>query len=82
MTYLFAGLAALLAFVALRIGKQIWYTYQCPGDPALYDFWYGRMDKKSQAHRNVVTHLGHCERCRETLYRIQKGQPLEDHLVD
>ncbi len=82
MTYLFAGLAALMAFTVLRIGKQIWHTYQCPEEGALHDFWYGRMDKKSQRYRNLITHLGHCEQCREELHRIQKGKPLEDHLVD
>ena len=82
MTYLFAGLAALLAYVLLRIGRQIWHTYQCPGEHALRDFWYGRMEKQSPEYRNLITHLGYCEKCRDELFRIQKGKPLEDHLVD
>ncbi len=82
MIYIFAALASLFALLAWRIARQIWYTYQCPGEEALRQFWFARMDKESEEYRNLIAHLGHCENCREELHRIQRGKPLEDHLLE
>jgi hypothetical protein len=82
MTYLFAALAALLFLIVLRIGKEIFLSYQCPDEQSLKDFWNGRLRKGDSEYRRVVTHLGVCEKCRDKLDQIQKGKPLEDHLVD
>ena len=80
--YLFWALALSFAYLFWRIGKQIFSTYRCLEEWEIRDFISGRSKKNEQKHRRVITHLGHCEKCQEKLHRIQKGLPLEDHLVD
>lgn len=80
MIYYILGLSFL--WFLFRISKQIYRTYSCIDEKTIYDFWYGRLDKGSQKHRSVISHLGHCEKCRTALDEIRKGKPLEDHLID
>lgn len=70
-------------FVLWRIGKQIYLTYRCVGEDKLRAFWSGRLKKNHpEAYRQVVTHLGHCEKCQALLEEIRRGKPIEDHLVE
>jgi len=80
--YIVAGFITLMAFLSFRIGKQILSTYQHVDEDTLRDFWNGRLEKGSTEHRRVITHLGHCEKCRDLFDQIRKGKPLEDHLID
>lgn len=82
MDPLSAGLILILAFLVLRIGRIIYRTYRCPDPGLLRDFWYDRLENRPEVRRRIVSHLGHCEQCRDRLHRIQKGLPLEEHLVD
>jgi hypothetical protein len=81
MTYVFAALAASFAFIFWKIGKRIAATYRCVSDATLRDYFYGRLKKTPEAQSQVITHLGHCEKCRDRLHLLQRGKPLEDHLV-
>ena len=76
------GLSVLLVFLVFRISRQIYQTYRCLDEGTLRDFWFGRLNNRAEEKRRVISHLGHCEQCREKLYRIQKGISIEDHLVD
>ena len=80
--YLFWGLAFMCLYLFWRIGKQILATYRCLEEWEIRDFLTGRSKKNEDQHRRVITHLGHCEKCQDKLHRIQKGLPIEDHLVD
>lgn len=82
MSYLFIGLAISFGILFFRIGRQLFSTYRCIDRSTLRDFHYGKLQKHSNDHRRVITHLGHCEKCREMLHQISRGRPLEDHLVE
>ncbi len=81
-SYLFWGLLAMFLMIFWRIGKQIMSTYRHLEDWELRDFKAGRSKNNDKRRRRVISHLGHCEKCQEKLHRIQRGLPLEDHLVD
>lgn len=80
MNTLITALILLFGFLFWRIGKQIIRTYQHIDEDTMRAFWRNRL--KDNEKRRVVTHLGHCEECRELFDRVRKGKPLEDHLVD
>lgn len=80
MKTLFTGVVLLMGFLLWRIGRQIIQTYQHLDEETLRDFWRNRL--KDEEKRRVITHLGHCEQCRELFDRIRNGKPLEDHLVE
>lgn len=80
MNTLITALIFLFGFLFWRIGKQIIRTYQHIDEDTMRAFWRNRL--KDNEKRRVVTHLGHCEECRELFDRVRKGKPLEDHLVD
>lgn len=73
----------LTAFVLYRIGKQIYLTYRHVDEDTIRAFWNGRLKNSDpDAYRQVVTHLGHCDKCQALLEAIRKGKPIEDHLVE
>lgn len=82
MVYLFGALAISFFILFLRIGREIYYTYRCPEERTLRDFVYGRLKKYEQKNRMVISHLGQCKKCQERLFKIQHGNPLEDHLIE
>ena len=82
MDTLFLGLVLVFLVLVVRIFRMIYQTYRCPEEQLLRDFWYGRLENRPEVRRRVVSHLGHCEECRDRLHRIQKGLPLEEHLVE
>ena len=71
-----------VALVIWRLIKQIYRNYQCVDEETLRDYLYGKLRRDPNHHRQVTSHLGLCEKCQEKLFEIQKGKPLEDHLVD
>ncbi len=80
MTTIISAVLLLFGFLLWRIGRQIIRTSQHIDEDTLRDFWRNRLkdDEKSR----VITHLGHCEQCRDLFDRIRRGKPLEDHLVE
>lgn len=82
MNYIFLALIGMFLIIFWRIGKQIIDTYRHLEEWELRAFISGRSKKNDRQHRRVISHLGHCEECQEKLHRLQKGLPLEDHLVD
>lgn len=82
MSYLFIALIISFLIIFFRMGKQIYFNYQCLSEKQLRNFYYGKLKKDEVQQRQVVTHLGQCEKCQKLLEQIQKGKPLEDHLVD
>lgn len=71
------------AYGFFRIGRQIYRTYRCVDEATIRAFWSGRLKKNDpDTYREVVTHLGHCDKCQALLEEIRKGKPLEDHLID
>lgn len=81
-SYIIAASISLISFFLYRIGKQIYDTYQHIDEANLRDFWRQKLTKDDPEHRRIITHLGHCEQCRDLFDQIRKGKPLEDHLVD
>ncbi len=82
MEYIFLSLALLMVYMIYRIARDIFRSYQCVDDRILRDFLYGRLDKGSERYKNVVRHLGQCEKCQDALRDLQRGKQLEDHLVE
>lgn len=82
MNYIFWGLAFMFLMIFWRIGRQILDIYRHLEEWELRDFLSGRSKKNERQHRRVIGHLGNCEKCQDKLHRLQKGLPLEDHLVD
>lgn len=82
MSYLFLALIISFLIIFFRIGRQIYFRYQCVTEQQLRDFYYGKLKKDDEQQRQVISHLGQCEKCRDLLHQIQKGKPIEDHLVD
>ncbi len=76
-------LILITAYGLFRIGKQIYNTYRCVDESIIRAFWSGRLKNNNpEAYRQVVTHLGHCDKCQALLDEIRKGKPIEDHLVE
>ncbi len=75
-------LSLLMAFLAIRIIIQIAHQYRCPDDDELRDLFYGRLKSNSDKRRTIVSHLGHCQKCRDRLDDIRLGKDLEDHIVE
>ena len=75
---------AICAYAVYRIGKQIYLNYQCVDEEILRDFLYGKIKSSDPLRRQIISHLGYCEKCQETLHQITKGKPkpLEDHLIE
>jgi len=70
-------------FGIFRIGRQIYLTYRCVDESTIRAFWNGRLKKNDpEAYSQIVTHLGHCDKCQALLEEIRNGKPIEDHLVD
>ncbi len=82
MKYIILTLIIGFAFLIYRIVKDVYQSYQCVDERTLKDFMYGRLQRESDKYRQVVNHLGRCEECQEKLRDIQRGKPIEDHLVD
>jgi len=82
VTYIVAACITLMAFLFFRIGRQILSTYQHIDEETMRDFWTGKLKKNEREQRRVITHLGHCEKCRDLFDRVRDGKPLEDHLVE
>lgn len=82
VTYIVAICLTLMAFLVFRMGRQILATYQHVDEETLREFWTGKLKKSDPEHRRVITHLGHCEKCRDLFDRIRDGKPLEDHLIE
>ncbi len=84
MSVTLIALIMLLVGTFYTVGRQIILQYRCIDDQTMEDFFNGRLKKDDAARRQVITHLGHCEKCQQKLFEIQKGRknPLEDHLID
>lgn len=82
MSYLFIALFASFLIIFFRIGRKIYFRYQCVSEQQLRDFYYGKLKRNEDQQRQVISHLGQCEKCQNLLHQIQKGKPLEDHLVN
>lgn len=70
------------AYIVYRAVRQILRVYECPSDEVLTAFWRGKLRPGSEPHRQLITHLGTCEKCQERLHLLRQGLPLEDHLID
>ncbi|MDX1667228.1 MAG: hypothetical protein R3350_08360 [Saprospiraceae bacterium] len=70
-----------LLYLFYRMGRDIYRQYQCVDYKTLRDFLYRKLEDETK-RRQVVRHLGHCEECREKLREIQRGKPIEDHLIE
>lgn len=82
MQYAIFFVAGAFLILVYRIVREIWYTQTCVEDHTLRDFMYGRTKRRPELHRRIAGHLSQCETCRERLRHIQRGKPLEDHLVE
>lgn len=69
------------AYIVYRAVRQALRVYECPSNEVLRLFWRGKLRPGSEAHRQLITHLGTCEACQERLHDLRKGPPLEDHLI-
>lgn len=82
MSYLFIALIVSFLIIFFRIGRQIYFRYQCVTEKQLRAFYYGKLKKDEEQQRQVISHLGQCEKCQDLLHQIQKGKSIEDHLVE
>lgn len=79
MLTIFTLIAAYIVYRALRQALRV---YECPSDETLTAFWRGKLRHGSDPHRQLIAHLGTCEKCQERLHILRKGLSLEDHLID
>lgn len=79
---MFTILALIAAYIVYRAVRQVLRVYECPSDEMLTAFWRGKLRPGSEPHRQLITHLGTCEKCQDRLHTLRKGLPLEDHLID
>jgi hypothetical protein len=71
-----------LLWTVYRTARRVWQTYQCPPNEVIRAFWRGKLRQRTEEYQHFIAHLGHCEACRERLHRLEKGLPIEDHLVE
>ena len=70
-------------FIAAKIISNILGQYKCVDDDLLLDFYKGKLSKKEDLRRKVITHLGVCEKCQQKMINLKDEKPdLEKHLVD
>lgn len=62
--------------------REFFYLNRCLDEKTLHDYQYGRIKKDHPKYQHIITHLSQCERCQDLLGDLQRGRPIEDHLVD
>jgi len=76
----------LAAFVFRRL-MEIRSHYQCPNPDKIQDYFEGRLKKRDkEGYDHLITHLGVCEKCQNTLSNMVGDSPrsnaIEDHLIE
>ncbi|MEO1515728.1 MAG: hypothetical protein AAFV95_11970 [Bacteroidota bacterium] len=86
MSFLFILFAAIMAMVVLQRIRIIFLQYRCPSEDTLLRYFNGQLRKRDpDAYDRVVSHLGICETCQETLRRIDDNNmdsDISQHLIN
>ena len=56
--------------------KGIWSSYKCFDDEVLNDYYHGRLKRQEDLRRQVVTHLGLCEKCQQKMFDLQNNRKI------
>lgn len=70
LLFALAGLFAVTKMV-LKIVEQ----HKCLDDDLLLDFFKGKLSKKEDLRRKVISHLGVCEKCQQRLIELKDETP-------
>ncbi len=75
---------AIIGYIVIKQLITIYQNYQCFEDDVLDDYFHGRLKREETLRRQVVTHLGLCEKCQKKMFDLQSGkdQSISEHLVD
>lgn len=70
MTTILLILILVTGYSAIKIINEIIKSNRCPEDEILKKVVLGRMNKESPISKNIIKHLGICEKCRDKINEI------------